>query len=584
MRIAVCMRGQARASFTVWFVRLVKIRNYVIILALVGFVGAAVLAWYVGWAVADLGRKADRLNEMSAGMGTASTDYLSGREFEHEGRQLLLAMDTLSNESSGLFLFVENMLENAGGKLDALGGARGLPDDLKGRLRLGFETFSARSKEVGSAVMRNADDEIDLDAYESAAMNFGELLDELAEWSGELVLSHKKELVAATGKLEADRTRTYYGLGGAGLAYFVVLGFFAWWTHGALLSPIARLAHAADESLERGKSLGDKEGVDRNPEEKAVSWERNMAGPEEIRILSRRLWQLVNGLEETVEERTRELKERALALEREIKARRELEMQLVQAQKMEALGQMASGIAHEVNTPSQFIGDNLHFLREMFDEMFDDATEVDEEYVRENVPNAIDQSLTGVRRIGEIVESMRRFAHHGEDGDRQKTPADLNQAVEDSLAISKSRWKMHALVETKLDSDLPSVPCFPGEINQVILNLIVNAADAIAENRVGEDLGRIIIRTSLPEQNLVRIEVCDDGGGVPEAVRERIFEPFFTTKGIGKGTGQGLALAHTVVVREHGGALYFETEAGVGTTFFVDLPYGSDNHARAGGS
>jgi len=265
------------------------------------------------------------------------------------------------------------------------------------------------------------------------------------------------------------------------------------------------------------------------------------------------------------------LKKNLLSLHEEMKLRKDLEIQLANSQKMEALGQLAAGIAHEINTPAQFIGDHLQFVKESIEEIIDpeQAQVALSEFVRENLPMAIENSIEGVKRIGEIVASMRRFSHR--EHDNEKHPADINQAVLDSLAVSRNQWKNHAQVTTELKSDLPVVSCLLGEVNQVILNLIINATHAINDFHEKGVLGKITISTSQVE-NEIQIAIQDDGGGIPQHIQERMFEPFFTTKGLGKGTGQGLALAHSVIVKKHNGRLTFETEQGVGTTFFIFLP------------
>jgi signal transduction histidine kinase len=164
---------------------------------------------------------------------------------------------------------------------------------------------------------------------------------------------------------------------------------------------------------------------------------------------------------------------------------------------------------------------------------------------------------------------MRRFSHR--ERDKEKHAADINQAVLDSIAVSRNQWKGHVKVETELDPDLPNVACLLSEVNQVILNLIINATHAVSDFKEKGEMGKVTLRTKQVE-NGVQIEIEDDGGGIPKAIQERIFEPFFTTKELGKGTGQGLALAHSVVVKKHGGRLDFKTKQGVGTTFFIGLP------------
>lgn len=197
--------------------------------------------------------------------------------------------------------------------------------------------------------------------------------------------------------------------------------------------------------------------------------------------------------------------------------------------------------------------------------------DLDLDYLVDEIPKAIDQTNDGVSRVARIVGAMKDFSHPGAEA---KVHVDLNRSIESTLIISRNEWKYLAEVETDFAPELPLVPCHPGELNQVILNLVVNAAHAIQEareRRPDQGLGHIRITTQVAEGEAV-IQVSDDGCGIPEAVRERIFEPFFTTKPIGKGTGQGLAIAHAVVVDKHKGRLRFETELGRGTTFTLTLP------------
>ena len=273
-----------------------------------------------------------------------------------------------------------------------------------------------------------------------------------------------------------------------------------------------------------------------------------------------------------------------------------LEIQLRQAQKLEAIGQLAAGIAHEINTPTQFIGDNTIFLRDAFKDLlaflawqreglagsgeggapFLEAcrrriAELDLEYLVEEIPKAISQTLDGVSRVGRIVGAMKDFSHPGMEA---KVHVDLNHSIESTLIISHNAWKYLAEVETDYAPDLPPVPCYPGEFNQVILNLVVNAAHAIEEAKTSgksERKGLIRVSTRLEGQEAV-IRIQDNGSGIPEAIRSRIFEPFFTTKGIGKGTGQGLAIAHSVVVDKHKGRISLDSTVGEGTTFTIALP------------
>ena len=281
---------------------------------------------------------------------------------------------------------------------------------------------------------------------------------------------------------------------------------------------------------------------------------------------------------------------------RDTSARRMLEAQLAQAQKLESIGHLAAGVAHEINTPIQYVSDNTRFLDESFRNLDrvlrsyetlaaaaetsgvlpDEVQQVrqteddaDLEYLHGEIPRAIQQSGEGVERVATIVRAMKEFSH---PGSAEMKAIDLNHAIESTLTVSRNEWKYVADAVTEFDSNLPAVRCLPAEFNQAILNLVVNAAHAIADlPGRGTSKGRITIRTRR-DGAWAEVRICDTGTGIPEAVRGRIFMPFFTTKEIGRGTGQGLAIAHTVVVTKHGGKLSFETEEGVGTTFIVRLP------------
>jgi signal transduction histidine kinase len=274
---------------------------------------------------------------------------------------------------------------------------------------------------------------------------------------------------------------------------------------------------------------------------------------------------------------------------------RRLGQELAAAQKLESVGRLAAGVAHEINTPVQFVTDNTQFMRTAIADVADvvhvyrelrGAVEssgdtqaavrraidvekaVDFGYIMENIPLAIDGSLEGLGRIATIVRSMKEFAHPDQ---ATKTLADLNQAIRSTLVIAHNEYKFVAEIDAQL-GELPLVECYLGEINQVVLNLVLNAAHAISDVvRDSGVLGKITVRTRVDGEN-VEISISDTGTGVPEKVRDKIFDPFFTTKEVGVGTGQGLAIAFSVIVKKHGGTLRFETECGKGTTFFIRLP------------
>ena len=260
-----------------------------------------------------------------------------------------------------------------------------------------------------------------------------------------------------------------------------------------------------------------------------------------------------------------------------------LEVELRHAQKLEAVGRLAGGIAHEINTPIQFIGDNVMFLRGAFEDLMalvdapgrGDAAGgegrpavEDAEYLAEEVPEAIAQTMEGVERVATIVRAMKAFGH---PGGRDRVLADVDEMLSDTLVVARNEIKYVADVETDLGAVGP-IMCFPGDLNQVWLNLLVNAAHAIGD-RVADagGRGRITVRTRT-DGDVVVVEIGDTGTGIPDEIRDHVFEPFFTTKDVGEGTGQGLALARSIVVERHHGTIAFTSRAGEGTTFTVRLP------------
>lgn len=247
----------------------------------------------------------------------------------------------------------------------------------------------------------------------------------------------------------------------------------------------------------------------------------------------------------------------------------------VQSAKMEALGRLTAGIAHEINTPAQFVGDHLKFIEDSIKEILKGPGSVYlPDFIKENLPVAIKNTIVGVNRIGGIVATMRRFSHKGLD--KKKELGDINQAIRDALVLSRAELDKSVVdLRFSLGKDIPKINCSLSEISHVILSLILNAYDSILEHAKNEEKGTISIRSSA-EADGVKIEVRDNGGGIPDTIRDRIFEPFFTTKEIGQGMGQGLALAHALIVVEHGGKLVFETEVGKGSSFEIFLPLDSE--------
>jgi PAS domain S-box-containing protein len=282
----------------------------------------------------------------------------------------------------------------------------------------------------------------------------------------------------------------------------------------------------------------------------------------------------------------------------DITERRMLRDQLLQAQKLESVGQLAAGIAHEINTPTQYIGDNVRFLKKTFlnvtsllniygvlwketesdtvtvtvrQEISSALRKIDIKFLLAEIPKAIEDTLEGIKRVSTLVSAMKEFSH---PGSKEKVPLDLNHAIQSTITVAQNEWKYVADVETRFDRTLPAVACLPGEFNQVILNLIVNAAHAIGDRAKdgSEKKGKITVETGRCPTG-VEIRIGDTGTGIPLDVRAKVFDPFFTTKEIGKGTGQGLAIARSIIVDKHQGSIDFESAIGEGTTFIIRLPY-----------
>lgn len=310
-------------------------------------------------------------------------------------------------------------------------------------------------------------------------------------------------------------------------------------------------------------------------------------------------------LQQIVENKTRELEERNRELERAHAALSLAQADLLQSQKLESIGRLAAGVAHEINTPVQFVGDSIHFLADGINDILGLMSELlvamndlasgqktiqmieaivetlcqkyDYEYLVKNIPKSVERSAEGLARVAEIVQSMKAFAHPDQ---KTMTLVDINYGLTTTLAITKNEYKYVAEVHTEF-GDVPMVEGYLGEMNQVFLNLIVNSAHAIED--VYKETGRqgeIFVRTRKEGQSVV-VEIGDTGAGIPLDIQNRIFDPFFTTKEVGKGTGQGLALAHQVITQMHGGEITFVSELGKGTTFSIRIPI-DQSHRQSG--
>ncbi|MCK5069763.1 MAG: DUF3365 domain-containing protein [Desulfocapsa sp.] len=287
------------------------------------------------------------------------------------------------------------------------------------------------------------------------------------------------------------------------------------------------------------------------------------------------------------------IKERIINHDQMEQEKEKLQSQLLHAQKLESVGQLAAGIAHEINTPAQFIGTNVDFLEEASQDITEFVNQIqkiaekapqetasaiekaledmDWEYLAEEMPLAITQSNEGVKRVTSIVQAMKEFSH---PGSKEKESRNLNQIIKTTTTVARNEWKYVADMELKLASDLPKIPLLGDEMGQVILNMLVNAAHAIAQ-KLGDNpeghKGTITITTQQFEKS-IELRIRDTGQGIPKKFRNRVFDPFYTTKEVGKGTGQGLAISHAVIVDKHGGTIRFESSEGKGTCFVITLP------------
>lgn len=303
------------------------------------------------------------------------------------------------------------------------------------------------------------------------------------------------------------------------------------------------------------------------------------------------------GLERVVARKTIELENERHELQKALAELRLTQAQLLQAQKMESIGQLAAGIAHEINTPTQYVSDNVGFVKTanrsllnlldaaiamaavMREKMAEEPTlaafdtllkSSKIEFLRRQIPQSLDESLDGLGHISRIVAAMKEFSHPSQN---KKEYVDIRDIINTTVTVARNEWKYVAELETRFASDLPLLPCLRDMVGQAMLNLIVNAAHAIADSLQTreQEKGHIVVSA---EQvgDMMEIRVADDGTGIPEAIRERIFDPFFTTKAVGKGTGQGLAIAYSTVVDKHNGQILCESKPGSGATFIMRFP------------
>lgn len=546
-----------------------KVRSYIILLTIGSLAGAFSIAGFGWFAFQGLNSATEELESESRKTGISSDEFGDVNAFLETTRRIFESMDIYPENYTGLFSVVLDDLVLAKEGLNILAEKyyKNYSEDL-------LQGIAKEIKEVEKNILKMQQDGIATNVqvaregnnpvnsdYNKARESLSQKLNILENDSKTNLAVANKALQSKWEDLESRKEGTAISLIIAVVLYLAFVFILAFLTYKSFALPVANLEEAARRSIEKQQPfvLGE-------------------SGPLEIRSLTKRLQGLIIGLESTVKNRTAKLQEKTNQLKLEIQQRKELETQLVHAQKMEAVGQLASGIAHEINSPSQFANDNILFLKEAvegFIAKLDNTENAPDEkelsFLKGNASEAAEQAKEGISRITTIVKSMKNFAYR--DAESAKKPNDLNQAIESTIVVATNEWKYHAEIKKELDENLPMVPCNIGEINQVVLNLIVNGAHAIRDRDEASVKGEIKISTKhYPSDDCVVISITDNGGGIPQQVQERIFEPFFTTKEVGVGTGQGLAIAHNVVVKSHNGQIWFQSVENQGTTFFIKLP------------
>jgi signal transduction histidine kinase len=544
-----------------------KVRSYIALLT-AGGLGGAVFIALLGWfTFSGLKKSTSELQEESKKTGDSSEEYSDAQAFLQTTRGIFVALEIYPKTFPGVFnVAMENMALAKEG-LNKIGEypqfnktlLEPIAKNLKGieQSILQMEKFSPWKEDAGWEA-RNVKARAD---YEKIRDDLKRSLDNLELVAEQQKIKSEKAMASKWEDLRSSEDSSKMILIFTGLIYFIFVCLLAFLTYKSFASPIKKLEDAARRSIEFQKPFTHKE-----------------SGPYEVRSVTRQLKGLIVGLEDTVRRRTAALETSNQKLSAEMKQRIELETQLVHAQKMEAVGQLASGIAHEINSPSQFANDNILFLKDAvegfiakIDQTENSPDDKEISFLKENAPEAVAQAKEGISRITTIVKSMKNFAYR--DAESAKKPNDLNQAIQSTTVVATNEWKYHAHLQLELDENLPLVPCNVGEINQVVLNLIVNGAHAIRDRFPEGQKGTLVVKSQFyPDAMCVVISIADNGGGIPEKVQNRIFEPFFTTKEVGVGTGQGLAIAHNVVVKSHKGQLWFDSKDGHGTVFYIKLP------------
>ena len=544
-----------------------KVKTYIGLLS-AGSLGGAILVGIFGWwMLASVNQSTKELEEESKNSGASSSEYQDIQAFLATTRGVFEALEIYPDRYQGVFGVAKDRLILSKEGLIRISQKYFLnyPEEVLNPIEQDLlvleEAINKLSQLSVSAQLGSFKSHLAADAYKDAHKSLSQKLDQLEAQAAQYLWKAQESMKKKLASLQEEESLNSILFFTASALYLGLVGFLAIITHKSFASPIRKLEAAAIASIDHNKPFNLKE-----------------SGPKEIRSVTKRLQGLIIGLEDTVTKRTAALKKTNDQLKLEITQRKELETQLVHAQKMEAVGQLASGIAHEINSPSQFANDNILFLKDAtdgfikkLDQSPDAPSDDDINFFKENAPEAVEQAAEGISRITTIVKSMKNFAYR--DAQSAKRPNDLNQAIRSTTVVATNEWKYHAELDLQLQEGIPMVPCNIGEINQVVLNLIVNGAHAIRDRFKEGTKGNLVVSSRhYPDHDCVIIAIADNGGGIPHEVQTRIFEPFFTTKEVGVGTGQGLAIAHNVIVKSHGGQIWFDSKDGQGTTFYIKLP------------
>ena len=544
-----------------------KVKTYIGLLS-AGSLGGAILVGIFGWwMLASVNQSTKELEEESKNSGASSSEYQDIQAFLATTRGVFEALEIYPDRYQGVFGVAKDRLILSKEGLIRISQKYFLnyPEEVLNPIEQDLlvleEAINKLSQLSVSAQLGSFKSHLAADAYQDGHKSLSQKLDQLEAQAVQYLWKAQESMKKKLASLQEEESLNSILFFTASALYLGLVGFLAIITYKSFASPIRKLEAAAIASIDHNKPFNLKE-----------------SGPKEIRSVTKRLQGLIIGLEDTVTKRTAALKKTNDQLKLEITQRKELETQLVHAQKMEAVGQLASGIAHEINSPSQFANDNILFLKDAtdgfikkLDQSPDAPSDDDINFFKENAPEAVEQAAEGISRITTIVKSMKNFAYR--DAQSAKRPNDLNQAIRSTTVVATNEWKYHAELDLQLQEGIPMVPCNIGEINQVVLNLIVNGAHAIRDRFKEGTKGNLVVSSRhYPDHDCVIIAIADNGGGIPQEVQTRIFEPFFTTKEVGVGTGQGLAIAHNVIVKSHGGQIWFDSKDGQGTTFYIKLP------------